>query len=674
MDTNRKTFLIGIVVIGLSAFIAFLLRPEPVDESVERVKIVERRPTPAAPNPTLSISGTVVDPLGAPISDARVWLLDEEAETRTDVEGVFTLEGIDHGPHQLVASAEGFVLPGPPEMHSRAVTLGRKTPLEGVELMLRRPGTIRGRVVAGGSPVDARISLFYLAAESLGDLTGPFSIDGVGETDDAGRFVINNVAPGRLRVLAEPEELALGESRVLDIQSGETVENIEIDILPGGGLTGTVGSSDGQMVSGAEVVVHSSELPRPRRTSTDGSGEFELANLPASIARVEFSAPGFRSEIVEDVKLFEDKSETLHVVLEKSEGIFGRVFEERRKEPAFPAFVIYPGQKGVSRTDETGAFSWSDAPEDVDQVQAVSPFHSLSKPQAAVRGREMEFELKPGGFVRARIVDSSGAPVTDFTIVVETFEVDGPRPYSSRIFEPLRVSHSIGTFRYGPLRPGKYDFRVRSAGLADGTSERVTVRSGATTLGGKIVLESGATIRGQIADESGAPIAGALVEEFDPMSPLRTQQTRSGADGAYELDGLTPGRRSLRVRRKGFLTSVAAGIEVPAGQEVTRDITLSTKKPGESFTFAGIGAALQKTDEGVRVQKLFEGQPAEIFGLQKGDLIVAVDGERTNEMRFDKVIEMIRGERGVAVDLEIERADGRLKMEVERGKIVVKEE
>ncbi len=74
------------------------------------------------------------------------------------------------------------------------------------------------------------------------------------------------------------------------------------------------------------------------------------------------------------------------------------------------------------------------------------------------------------------------------------------------------------------------------------------------------------------------------------------------------------------------------------------------------------------------IRELIEGQSAELYGLARGDRIVSVDRETTRDMTLEQIIERIRGEEGVPVSLEIEReGEGRFALEVERGRVVVKE-
>ena len=74
-------------------------------------------------------------------------------------------------------------------------------------------------------------------------------------------------------------------------------------------------------------------------------------------------------------------------------------------------------------------------------------------------------------------------------------------------------------------------------------------------------------------------------------------------------------------------------------------------------TYYGIGAGLTqdpKTME-VTISKVYEGTPAEESGLRKDDVIVSVDGTDATSMEVTQLVQLIRGEEGTVVRLEIYR-------------------
>jgi carboxyl-terminal processing protease len=71
--------------------------------------------------------------------------------------------------------------------------------------------------------------------------------------------------------------------------------------------------------------------------------------------------------------------------------------------------------------------------------------------------------------------------------------------------------------------------------------------------------------------------------------------------------------------------------------------------------FDGIGARFKQIDDYVSVEDVILNSPAAQIGLQKGDILVAVDGQLTDDLSFSKIIEKIRGKANTFVRLDIDR-------------------
>lgn len=79
--------------------------------------------------------------------------------------------------------------------------------------------------------------------------------------------------------------------------------------------------------------------------------------------------------------------------------------------------------------------------------------------------------------------------------------------------------------------------------------------------------------------------------------------------------------------------------------------------------YSGIGAALEKSKQGLVITSVFAGSPAAKAGLKPGDIIVTVDGQPTAEAAIEASIARIKGEEGTHVKLGIKpKSGGPLKM------------
>ncbi len=86
--------------------------------------------------------------------------------------------------------------------------------------------------------------------------------------------------------------------------------------------------------------------------------------------------------------------------------------------------------------------------------------------------------------------------------------------------------------------------------------------------------------------------------------------------------------------------------------------------------FGGIGAYVHQDKDGRIVLEPMLDQPAERAGMQKGDVLIAIDGKKiTPEMAVDQVVALIRGEVGSKVTLTVERKGSPLDLTITRAVI-----
>lgn len=91
--------------------------------------------------------------------------------------------------------------------------------------------------------------------------------------------------------------------------------------------------------------------------------------------------------------------------------------------------------------------------------------------------------------------------------------------------------------------------------------------------------------------------------------------------------------------------------------------------------YAGIGSIIRyhTVKKTTAIAEPYEGMPAYKAGLKAGDLILSIDGVNTKGMSTDSVSDMLRGEPGTKLTLEIERPGkkGTMKITLERANIAL---
>lgn len=75
----------------------------------------------------------------------------------------------------------------------------------------------------------------------------------------------------------------------------------------------------------------------------------------------------------------------------------------------------------------------------------------------------------------------------------------------------------------------------------------------------------------------------------------------------------------------------------------------------DSDDYVGIGVSIALADEGLRLSEVQPGFPAQLAGLQVGDIITHIDNEDARAMNVGAAIMRIRGEAGKAVVLRVDQ-------------------
>jgi Carboxypeptidase regulatory-like domain/TonB dependent receptor len=101
---------------------------------------------------------------------------------------------------------------------------------------------------------------------------------------------------------------------------------------------------------------------------------------------------------------------------------------------------------------------------------------------------------------------------------------------------------------------------------------------------------SGGTLRGQVTDPSGALVAGATVLLITPSGAA--MNTTTSKDGAFEFEGLAPGKYQLKAVAQGFALYTKEGVVVTAGQVTRADIQLAIEVQEQKVEVQSSGTQL----------------------------------------------------------------------------------
>lgn len=116
---------------------------------------------------------------------------------------------------------------------------------------------------------------------------------------------------------------------------------------------------------------------------------------------------------------------------------------------------------------------------------------------------------------------------------------------------------------------------------------------------------------------------------------------------------------------EGMYAGLLAGLEDPYSyyytiEDYEEELTYS------EGTYVGIGIVLQENDEGgTKIVDVYKGYPGEIAGLEKGDLIVGVNGEDVRDLGLSEVASRVRGSENDTVLLTIYKEEAAEPLDIE---------
>ncbi len=122
----------------------------------------------------------------------------------------------------------------------------------------------------------------------------------------------------------------------------------------------------------------------------------------------------------------------------------------------------------------------------------------------------------------------------------------------------------------------------------------------------------------------------------------------------------------------GAINGMLASLEDPYTVYMDQNEAKQFDDSSINSSFEGIGAEVANSDDGkVVIVSPIKGSPAEKAGLQAGDVIVSVNGEKLDGINLNQAVMKIRGTKGTQANLEIARkgTDKPLQINIVRGTV-----
>jgi hypothetical protein len=483
----------------------------------------------------------------------------------TNQRGQYEIRGLPPGSIELRYQHDQYAY------HERSVEVESQAAVEIEPVVLTRPATVRGRVTRGGRGVAGAAVFVGRGFKRIAQhITGA-----------DGRYVLRGLPAGVHSVKARFSTLPLATRDDVQLQPGQSVDDVDLVLARGRRITGEVVDQDDEPLGDIQVIG-----PQGVRTHTDGAGKFAL-EVPLGRVRLRLRSPqdaelGARMVGPRQQQLVLRVSRaprgTLKARVLGLPGVkpqVGAIVELFNTEADNPFTAILSAQRLALRS-RTAGVRWLEMPGGrllADNVPAGSylltiycrghePYRHpglLELPARVVKDLG-EIRLQPGATMRGRVVDPKDRPIADARVLLGE---------EAHLYLRHARNHyhtdGEGLFEVAGVGPDNLQLVVAAQGYAPAT---IKIRIPQDLLAREprtIRLERGATVQAHVVDRQGESQRFRLVV----LARRLTEVARGRTDerGVVQFTNLQAGLYRLHIR--GDLRSTkAVNVKDTSGKRV----------------------------------------------------------------------------------------------------------
>ncbi|HUS28099.1 MAG TPA: carboxypeptidase-like regulatory domain-containing protein [Kofleriaceae bacterium] len=528
---NRRRYIVGgaALIAAIAVVAAIAQRQRTVTSATHDNTAPVRSLKSVVLAPTSSVAGVIRDTAGASLAGATVC-----AQTRdrsiscatSNADGAYAIDHLFAATYEVSAAAPKFrptsYHPGGDPLRTR-FALGEGERRTGIDIALDGTAVeLRGTVldVSGGPIAHARVRVAHENV-NINEWRHWYPAT---ETADDGTFTLW-VAAGERRLEASADGYASVE------QDAQAPGRVELLLIPGGSIAGTVVDHEGKPVADALVVAD--WIDEHKRARSDDTGHFEITGLvPARYDVSAHTANAYGTAVGSVLVGLAAHVDGIIVRVDPAAHIVGRVVTKP------PSTLCPAADLDVTLHDPFGdnieMTVAADGTVHADGVMASTYYANVRcrgyiaadrypPVVIAAADQELTWNVAPGITLHGHVRTPDGAGIEDAIVEVR----NGFHSYDA-------TSSRDGSYEIGGIRPGVY--RVwASSEYADVTNTEMTLDSNVEK---DFVLGVPATIRGIVVDADNHPVSS--VEIRAEGKGLAGRLDASRPDGTFELR-LAPG-------------------------------------------------------------------------------------------------------------------------------------
>ncbi len=432
-----------------------------------------------------------------------------------------------------------------------------------------------GAVVAFARPAVFDPTMVALAAEPAPIPVEPARA-AIWTTGADGRYRITGLPKGKVVALAVARGLAEGRSRTVAVELGSVHANLDITLAAGTYVVGTIADQHGVPVAGASVRA-TPAIGAAVDAYADPSGAFRIGPL---IGDVEVTASAYghassRAQLTLPPTTGSTPAEvTRTFVLVVADAVLNGVIDDATGATVPAATLEVTAGGGIGRravAGPDGGFSIDLLPPGPLRIRVRHPDYptvELDATAASRGGPTARLRIPLGGAVEGVILDAaSGAPLAGIAITAA-----GP----GEVVASATTTKS-GTWRLGPLTPGRWRVSAKASGYLVATREldvEAAPAPGAVSMRDvRIELARGALLAGTVRDDRGQRLIGVTVAVVRSDGTGVRAEGVTNSQGEFRIRDTPTGEVALIARRGDAGGSLRVTVR-PGDELLTLELTI----------------------------------------------------------------------------------------------------